>query len=82
MDQAKASLIYALDRLDPADRFNVIRFDDTMDIFFPDVVPASRENVVAARTLVGNLEATGGTEMIPPLRCATRRPTPRTRCGR
>ena len=29
MSQAKASLIYALDRLDPMDRFNVVRFDDT-----------------------------------------------------
>ena len=27
--QAKASLIYALGRLQPTDRFNVIRFDHT-----------------------------------------------------
>ena len=33
--QAKASLTYALGRLQPADRFNVIRFDHTMD----DAVP-------------------------------------------
>ena len=33
--QAKASLIYALGRLQPNDRFNVIRFDDTMDVLFP-----------------------------------------------
>ena len=76
MAQAKASLIYALDRLDPADRFNVIRFDDTMDVFFPDVVAADREHVTAAKTLVSNLEATGGTEMIPPLRAALRDATP------
>jgi Ca-activated chloride channel family protein len=76
MAQAKASLIYALDRLDPADRFNVIRFDDTMDIFFPDVVAADREHVTAAKTLVSNLEATGGTEMVPPLRAALRDGTP------
>ena len=38
--QAKASLLYALGRLKPADRFNVIRFDDTMDVLFPDTVPA------------------------------------------
>jgi Ca-activated chloride channel family protein len=74
--QAKASLLYALDRLDPADRFNVIRFDDTMDIFFPDVVPADREHVTAAKTLVSNLEANGGTEMIPPLKAALNDATP------
>ncbi len=68
MSQAKASLIYALDRLDPMDRFNVVRFDDTMDILFPDTVQASRDNVQAAKGFVGRLEASGGTEMIPPLR--------------
>ena len=51
--QAKASLQYALDRLDPSDRFNVIRFDDTMDVMFPDVVPASRENIANAKAGVG-----------------------------
>src|SRR6195256_5601615 len=38
--QAKASLTYALDRLQPNDRFNVIRFDHTMDVVFPNSVPA------------------------------------------
>ena len=38
--QAKASLIYALGRLQPNDRFNVIRFDHTMDVLFPAAVPA------------------------------------------
>lgn len=72
MSQAKASLLYALGRLDPADRFNVIRFDDTMDILFPDTVMAGRDNVEAAKSFVGRLEASGGTEMIPPLRAALR----------
>lgn len=72
MSQAKASLLYAMGRLDPADRFNVIRFDDTMDILFPDAVMASRDNVETAKNFVGRLEASGGTEMIPPLRAALR----------
>jgi Ca-activated chloride channel family protein len=72
MSQAKGSLIYALERLDPADRFNVVRFDDTMDILFADTVPASRDNVQLAKGFVGRLEASGGTEMITPLRAALR----------
>ena len=36
----RRACIYALGRLQPADRFNVIRFDDTMDVLFPDAVPA------------------------------------------
>jgi Ca-activated chloride channel family protein len=43
-----------------------------MDILFTDTVPASHENVQAAKGFVGRLEASGGTEMIPPLRAALR----------
>ncbi len=70
MRQAKAGLRYALGRLMPEDRFNVIRFDDTMDVMFPDAVPATSSNIDRARTLVGALQASGGTEMIPALRAA------------
>jgi Ca-activated chloride channel family protein len=35
IQQAKASLIYALGRLQGRDRFNVIRFDDTMECYSP-----------------------------------------------
>lgn len=68
--QAKASLLYALGRLKPNDRFNVIRFDDTMTMLFPDSVPADSENVGKAKAFVGALQAAGGTEMVPPMRAA------------
>ena len=68
--QAKASLVYALGRLDPSDRFNVIRFDNTMDVLFSDTVAASAEHVAQAKAFVSALEARGGTEMVPPMRAA------------
>ncbi len=68
--QAKASLIYALGRLKPSDRFNVIRFDDTMDVLFSDTVPADAEHVSQAKGFVAALEARGGTEMVPPMKAA------------
>src|SRR4051794_39147681 len=68
--QAKASLTYALGRLQPADRFNVIRFDHTMDVLFPTPVPADREHVGQATSFVGALQANGGTEMLPAMRAA------------
>jgi Ca-activated chloride channel homolog len=68
--QAKASLIYALGRLKPSDRFNVIRFDNTMDTLFSDTVPASREHVAQAKAFVAALEARGGTEMVPAMKAA------------
>lgn len=68
--QAKASLVYALGRLQPNDRFNVIRFDHTMDMLFPSAVPADREHVGHATSFVGALQASGGTEMVPAMRAA------------
>ncbi|MCR4264903.1 marine proteobacterial sortase target protein [Nitratireductor sp. ZSWI3] len=68
--QAKASLDHALSRLRHGDRFNVIRFDNTMTKFFSDSVDATRDNVAAARRYVASLDASGGTEMLPPLHAA------------
>ncbi|MFK0166505.1 marine proteobacterial sortase target protein [Rhizobium sp. NPDC090279] len=70
IEQARASLDYALSRLEPNDRFNVIRFDDTMTKFFPDSVMATADNIASARRFVTSLEAAGGTEMLPPLHAA------------
>jgi Ca-activated chloride channel family protein len=68
--QAKASLLYALGRLQPNDRFNVIRFDHTMDVLFPTSVPADREHLGRATDFVSALRAEGGTEMVPAMRAA------------
>ncbi|WP_315798767.1 marine proteobacterial sortase target protein [Bradyrhizobium sp. SZCCHNRI3043] len=68
--QAKASLLYALGRLQPGDRFNVIRFDDTMTVLFPASVPADAEHVGSATSFVSSLDARGGTEMVPAMRAA------------
>ena len=68
--QAKASLIYALGRLRPGDRFNVIRFDHTMDVLFPNSVPADAAHIGNATSFVNALQAAGGTEMVPAMRAA------------
>ena len=70
MAQAKASLLYALGRLKPSDRFNVIRFDNTMDVLFSDAMPADAERVAQAKAFVSALEARGGTEMVTPMKAA------------
>jgi Ca-activated chloride channel homolog len=68
--QAKASLLYGLEHLKPADRFNVIRFDSTMDELFPDTVPADSVHLEEAKRFVSALQADGGTEMVPPMKAA------------
>jgi Ca-activated chloride channel homolog len=68
--QAKASLLYGLDHLKPTDRFNVIRFDHTMDVLFSDTVPADSTHIAQAKSFVSALQANGGTEMVPPMKAA------------
>lgn len=70
--QARASLALAISRLEPTDRFNVIRFDDTMTVLFNGPVPASAQNRETAISYVRNLDAEGGTEMLPALKAALR----------
>lgn len=67
---ARKALATALAKLTAADRFNVIRFDDTYTKLFPAAVRADRENVDKAVAYVGALEAEGGTEMLPALAAA------------
>jgi Ca-activated chloride channel family protein len=68
--QAKASLLYALGRLKPSDRFNVIRFDNTMEMLFADAVAADGAHIWQAQSFVSALQARGGTEMVPPMKAA------------
>ena len=70
IEQAKASLQFALGRLRPQDRFNVIRFDNTMTALFSDTVPADAGNLDRARRFVSAIAAGGGTEMVPPMTAA------------
>jgi len=70
MPAARRSLLYALETLRRQDRFNIIRFDDTMDELFVEAVPASDENIAIGKSFTHGLEAEGGTEMLPALQAA------------
>jgi Ca-activated chloride channel family protein len=74
--QAKQSLLYALDHLRAGDKFNVVRFDDTMETLFDQAVDASSENLAIAKNFVSRLDAAGGTEMLPALKAALKDATP------
>lgn len=70
MREAKASLIHALGTLRREDHFNIIRFDDSMELVFEKSVAATPANVAAAKAFTEKLEADGGTEMVPALKAA------------
>jgi Ca-activated chloride channel family protein len=63
IDQAVESLHFGLRRLNPKDRFNIIRFSNESSALFNSSLRASSENLDRARNFVDNLEANGGTEM-------------------
>jgi Ca-activated chloride channel family protein len=68
--QAKAGLLLALERLTPADRFNVIQFNSVTGSLYDELKPWSGETLREARAYVDQLVATGGTEMRPALQLA------------
>jgi len=61
--QARQALLYALGRLGPEDRFNVIAFNDRPNPLFAQAKPAGNANVAHGRAFVRRLEAENGTEM-------------------
>lgn len=67
MVQAKASLQEAILKLNTKDSFNIIAFDDSVKLLFPDTNMASPHNIGQAQQFINNLQADGGTEMYRPL---------------
>jgi Ca-activated chloride channel family protein len=70
IEQARASVTRALRQLRPEDRFNIIAFDSTHRALYRAPVPASRHHVGQALEFVRQMDASGGTEMLPALRAA------------
>lgn len=68
--QARRALLLALERLEPGDFFNVIRFASRTESLFEASVPVDTARLEQARRWVRRLEANGGTEMLPALRTA------------
>src|SRR5437660_3592762 len=74
IEQAREALLQALDRLRLGDRFGILEFSSGYGEFAPEPLPATSENLAAARDYVKHLEAGGGTEMLPALLHLMRKP--------
>ncbi len=70
IEQARRALLWALERLDSRDRFNVIEFNSRHTQLFPEPVAASAQRREQARRWVSKLSAGGGTDMAPALAAA------------
>ncbi len=70
IQQAKQGLARALLKLDAHDRFNIIEFNSTHRQMFPNLDYATPAKIQQAQTWVANLQARGGTNMLPALSAA------------
>lgn len=68
--QAKAALSSAIDKLTTTDRFNIIEFNSNYNTLFNDWSPANSESTSYAKHWINQLQANGGTEMLPALSAA------------
>lgn len=70
LEMAKKTIQRALDNLRPNETFNLITFAGDTRILFPQPVPASKENVGAAKQVLAGAYGGGGTEMMKAIRTA------------
>ena len=75
IEQARAALRHALGELRPEDSFNIIRFDSETRSLYPQSVPVSSWTLAEAEAFIENLEANGGTQMLPALQRALDSPS-------
>jgi Ca-activated chloride channel family protein len=67
LDTAKKLIEDLIGGLRPTDQFDVVLFSGAHQTMSPRSVPATRENIVRATTLVGAQQGGGGTELLPAL---------------
>lgn len=67
IDQAKQGLTTAVNSLNPRDKFNVIQFNSTTELLFPESSSVNAETQQHALRYIRGLDAEGGTEMLPAL---------------
>jgi Ca-activated chloride channel family protein len=74
IQQARGALLQALDQLQPGDRFGILAFSSGYHEFSSETLAATTDNLAAARRYVKNLQAGGGTEMLPALEHLMQKP--------
>lgn len=68
--KAREAMKLTLDNLNPYDTFNLITFAGDTHILFEKPLPATKENLAAARRLLDDSSSGGGTEMMKAIQAA------------
>lgn len=70
IEKVKEAMNLTLDHLNPSDTFNLITFAGETRILFKEPVAATPQNMKAARKMLQDSDADGGTEMMKAIRAA------------
>lgn len=70
IEKAKEAIRLSLDGLNPQDTFNLITFAGDTSVLFGEPVPATTENLEAAKKFLDARQGAGGTEMMSAIRAA------------
>ena len=63
ISQATEALRFIINNLNTDDHFNVIAYNDTVETFFPHLVPPGEDDVRKAMELIDGIDARGGTNI-------------------
>ncbi|HEY1587077.1 MAG TPA: VIT and VWA domain-containing protein, partial [Polyangia bacterium] len=74
LDEAKAVILKALEKMGADDTFQLIAFDSTTESMSPQSMPGTRDNIAAAKRWLASLQGGGGTEMLSGIRAALDQP--------
>lgn len=77
LDQVRAAAVRMLEGLGPDEAFNLVAYDQAVELFSPTAVPVSRTTVAQAREWLDALEPRGGTNIHDALLEALRQPPTR-----
>jgi len=70
IEQTKEAVIKCLKQLNKGDRFNVIAFESSYELFSKDLVEFNADNYNKVKSYVQSLDSRGGTEIFEPLKTA------------
>ncbi len=79
IEKAKETMRYALDKLRPADTFQVLGFNTSVYPCFAKPVKPTAANLSKARAFINGLQAQGGTDILQALQAALKIPLDRDR---
>lgn len=75
LDQARAATLQVIEGLEEEDHFNIIIYNEAVELFVKVPCQATRENILRARSFINGIRVSGGTNIHGALSAAVAQPT-------